>query len=90
MLPYVGKTVDEFWIRWNNYKMNNRNFLKGQICMQQHLFENFANEGHCSFLEDVTITFIDKPDPKDPNRREHYWRHTLKTMAPLDLNIKDN
>ena len=48
------------------------NFLKGQRCMQQHLFEHFASESHCSFLEDVTITFIDKTDPKDPNRREHH------------------
>ena len=55
MLQYVGKTVDEFRHRWNNYKMNDRNFLKGQTCMQQHLYEHFASEGHCSFLEDVTI-----------------------------------
>ena len=52
--------------------MNGRNFLKGQTCMQQHLYEHFAGEGHCSFLEDVTITFINKTYPKDPNRREHY------------------
>ena len=64
MLEYVGKTVDEFRIRLNNYKMNDRNFLKGQTCMQQHLFEHFASEGHCSFLEDVTIIFIDKTDPR--------------------------
>ena len=51
--------------------MNGRNFLKGQTCMQQHLFEHFTNEGQCSFLDNVTITFIDKTDPKDPNRREH-------------------
>ena len=90
MLQYVGKTVGEFRLRWNNYKMNDRNFLKGQTCMQQHLYEHFASEGHCSFLEDVTITFIDKTDPKDPNQRKHYWRHTLKSMAPLDLNVEDD
>ena len=89
MLQYVGKTVDEFRLRWNNSKMTSRNFLKGQTCMQQHLFENFASEGHCSFLEDITITFIDKTDPKDTNRREHYWRHTLKAMTPLGLNVED-
>ena len=89
MVQYVRKTVDEFWLRWNNYKMNDRNFLKGQTCMQQHLHEHFASEGHCSFLEDVSNTFIDKTDPKDPNRREHYKRHTLKKMmAPLGLNVE--
>ena len=84
------KTVDEFWLRWNNYKMNNRNFLNGQTCLQRHLFEHFASEGHCSFLEDAAIIFIDKTDPKDPNRQEHYWRHTLKTMAPLGFNVEDD
>ena len=58
--------------------------------MQQHLFEHFANESRCSFLEDVTVTFINKTDPKDPNQSEHYWRHTLKTMTPLGLNVKDD
>ena len=70
--------------------MNDRNILKGQTCMPQNLFEYFASEGHCSFLEDVTITFIDKTDPKDPNQREHYCRHTLKAMAPLGLNVEDD
>ena len=67
MLQYVGKTVDEFRLRWNNYKMNDKSFLKCQTCMQQHLFKQFVSEGHCSLLEDVTIIFIDKIDPKDPN-----------------------
>ena len=67
MLQYVGKTVDEFRLRWNKYKMNDRNFLKSQTCMQQHLFEHFTAEGCCGFFEDVTITLIDKTGPKDPN-----------------------
>ena len=57
---------------------------------QQHLSEHFTSEGHCSFLKDVTITFIDKTDPKDPNRRKHYWKHTIKAMAPLGLNVDDD
>ena len=76
---YVGNTVDEFHLRWNNKKMNDINFLKGQLCMQQQLFEHLSSESLCSFLEEVTVTFIDKTDPKDSRRREHYWRHTLKT-----------
>ena len=87
---YVGKTCDSFRFRWNNYKDNNRKFLRGQSCMQQHIYEHFSSEGHCSFLDEVSITFIDKTDPKDPNKREHYWRHTLKTMAPDGLNIEDD
>ena len=58
--------------------------------MHQHLFEHFASEGHCSFLKDVSIIFNHKNDPKDPKQWEHYWRHTLKTMAPLGLNVEDD
>ena len=76
--------------RCNNYKMNNRYLVKGQTSMLQHLFEYFANKGRCSFLENITITFIDKTNPKDPKRREHYWKHTLKTIIPLDLNGEDD
>ena len=53
-------------------------------------FEHFAGEGQCNFLEDVTITFTDKNDPKDPNQWEYYWRHTLKTTTPLGLNVEDD
>ena len=69
MFQYVGKTVDEFRFRWNNYKMNVRNIFKAQTCMEQHLFGHFASECHCNFLEDVTITFFDQTDPKDQNQR---------------------
>ena len=55
--------------------------------MQQHLFEHFSSESHSGFLDDVSIIFIDKTDPKGPNKLEHYWRHTLKTV---DLNEEDN
>ena len=81
--------MDELRLRRNNYNMNDRNILKTQTCMWQHLFDHFTNEGHCSFLENVTITFINKTDPIDPNRREHYWMHTVKEMAPLGLEVKD-
>ena len=58
--------------------------------MQQHLFEHFSGDAHSNFLDGVRITFIDKMDPKNPNRREHYWRHTLRTVAPDGLNIEDD
>ena len=88
-MQYVGKTVNNFCLRWNNYKDNNRKYLRKESCMQQHLSEHFSSEGHNSFLDEVSIIFIDKTDPKDPNQREHYWRHTLKTMAPQGLNVED-
>ena len=60
------------------------------FCMQQLLCEHFSSEGHSGFLDNVSIIFIDKTDPKDPSKRENYWRHTLKTIAPQDLNEEDD
>ena len=89
-MQYVGKSVDDFRLQWNNYEDNNRKYLRKESCMQQNVFEHFSSEGHSSFLDDVSIIFNDKTDPKDPNKCEHYWRHTLKTMAPQGLNVEDD
>ena len=88
-MQYVGKTVNDFRLRWNNYKDNNRKYLRKESCIQQHLFEHFSSKGHNSFLDVAFIIFIDKTHPKEPNKQEHYWRHTLKTMAPQGLNVED-
>ena len=39
---YVGQTVSIFCRRWNNYKSNNRKYLVGDPCMQEHIFEHSA------------------------------------------------
>ena len=44
---------------------------------------------HTGFLKDVTVTLIDKTDPRNPSEREDYWIHTLKTKAPRGLNMED-
>ena len=64
----MGQTVNEFWYRWNNYKRNDKKYLRGQSCFQQHIFEHFNSPDHQRFLEDVSITFIDKIDPSDPEK----------------------
>ena len=87
-MEYVNKTVDG--LGWNNYKDNNRKYIRKESCMERHLFEHFASEGHNSFLDDVSIIFIDKNDHKDPNKRDHYWRHTDKTIGPQRLNGEDD
>ena len=68
----VGQTVDEFRRRWNNYKSNDRKFQRIEPCMQEHLFNHFSMAGHDGFLNDVSISFIDKTDPSDTLRREDY------------------
>ena len=58
--------------------------------MQEHLFRHFSSPGRSGFLNDVSITFINKTHPSDPLKREDYSRRTLKIMAPFRLNIEDN
>ena len=87
---YVGQTVDTFRCRWNNYRSNSRKNAHGISCMQEHLYEHICDSKRSSFLNDVSITFIDKTDLTNPLQRENYWKHTLKTFAPYGLNIKQN
>ena len=49
----------------------------------------FSEEGHHSFLEDVSITLISKSDPSNLLQRENYGRSILKAMAPWELNTED-
>ena len=86
---YVGQTIDDFQFRWNNYKNNNRKYQRSETCMQEHLFKHFSSPGHNGFLNDVSITFIDKTDPSGPLKREDYLRRVLKTVASFGLNIED-
>ena len=86
---HVGQTVDEFRHRWNNYKDKARRFERGEQCMQRHLYEHFNLAGHSGFLNDVSVTLIDKTVFEDPTKREDFWIQTFKTKAPLGLNVED-
>ena len=88
-LQYVGSTTDKFRLRWNNYKENNRKAKRGEEHMQPLVFEHFSSNDHNGFLEDCSITLIDKTDGSDPTRREEYWRRVLKTVTPYGLNTID-
>ena len=55
--------------------------------MQEHIFDHFNREGHTRFLENVSVTSIDKTDTQNPEKRGNYWIHTLKTVVPWGLNI---
>ena len=57
--------------------------------MQEYLYSHFESEGHNGFLEDVSITLIDKTDGFNPTKRETFWMHTLKTLAPYGLNVEN-
>ena len=69
---------------------SSKTYQRSETCMQEHLFRHFSSQGHNGFLNDVSMTFIDKTVPSDPLKREDYWKRTLKTMAPFGLNIEDS
>ena len=71
-LQYVGFTTDNFRLRWNKYKENNRKAKRGEEYTQPLVFEHFPSNDHNGFLEDCSITFIDKTDGYDPIRRDEY------------------
>ena len=58
--------------------------------MQPLVLEHFFSNKHNGFLEDCSITLIDKTDGSDPTRREEYWRRVLKTVTPYGLNTMTN
>ena len=87
---YTGEATDNFRGRWNNYKSKSKSFTRGEKCIQEYLYNYFESEGHIEFLDDVSITLIDKTDGFNPNKRENYWMRTLKTYAPYGLNVVDS
>ena len=71
MFKTISKTVDEFRLKWNNYKSNSRKHQQLETCIWEHLFRHFNKEGiDKGFLEDVSITFINKTDTSEPSERE--------------------
>ena len=65
-------------------------YVRVEACLQEHPFQYFNSEGHNGLWDDVSIILIDKTDGKNPNEREHNWRHTLHLLAPHDLNDEDD
>ena len=59
-------------------------------CLREHLFRHFHNGEHTGFLKNVKITLIDKIECQKPQKREVYWRRTLKRYAPIGLNVEDS
>ena len=79
-LQYVGSTTDPFRYRWDNYKDNNGKAERGVEHVQTDLLEHFVSHGHNGFLEDCTITLIDKNDGPDPTRREE-CRYIISVLS---------
>ena len=52
--------------------------------MQRH----FQLLGNTVFLQDTNVILIAKTDLRAPTKMEDYWIHTVKTKAPMGLNVK--
>ena len=85
---YTGETTADFRYSWYNRKSNPRKFDWKESCMQEHLYRHFSSPGHIGFLNDVSVTLIDKTDGSEPKKREDHWMKTLKAMKPYGLNIE--
>ena len=72
--------------------MNARKAASGNIesCKQQLLQNNFLQDDHHGFLEDIEVTLIDKTQTYDPTKRECYWMRTQRTLHPDDLNFESD
>ena len=68
---------------------SDRKFLRDEEIKQKFLHDHFFRDDNHSFEEDLSICFIDKPNPSDPPKTEYYWMKTLKTITPFGLNTKE-
>ena len=58
--------------------------------MQEHLYKHFESEKYTEFLDDVSLTLIDKTGGSNPTKRENYWMQSLKEFAPYSLSVVDS
>ena len=71
-IKFIYIILDKLRHRWNNYKRNDRKHQRSEPCMQENLFRHFSSPGHNGFLNDVSVTFIDKTDPSDHLKGEDF------------------
>ena len=89
-MQYVGNAVDDFHLRWNNYKDNDRKYLRKESCINNTYLSTSQARVTIVFWMTSPLSWLIKLIPKDHNKQEHYWRRTLKAMAPQGLNVEDD
>ena len=67
------------------------NVMIGNILGMRTVFRNIYLDSF--IVENIKVslemsTLIDKTDGQNRERREDYWRRTLKTYAPFGLNVE--
>ena len=85
---YIGPAIDEFRLTWNNCKRNSKKHQQLEKCIEEHVFEHFNDEVHNNFLEDVSVSFIDKTDFLKLLKRENCWKNVSQYLAALPRPLK--
>ena len=83
-------TVDNFHLRQNDYKCCSCKHAEGKSGKQQHIYDHLMDKNHKDFVQNVSVTLIDKTDSSDLLEREKYRRDTLKRFTPNGLNISES
>ena len=87
MKQYVRQIIDTFQHCWNNCRIYDRKFHRSEPCMQKHLFWYFSGPGHSSFLNNISVKFIDKADLSGP---QNFWREIFVAIAPYGFNNENS
>ena len=91
-LQYVGSTITNFRLRFNNHKSRIRKHEKlaqAEKLADDLLYRHFCSEGH-NGLSDVKIQLIDQVNGEEHLReKEGQWAYRLKTLVPNGLNDND-
>ena len=87
ILQYVGSTT---YLNLDSGGIITREIIRKQEereeYMQPLVFEHFPSNDHHGFLEDCSITLIDKTIGFGCTGRQIYWRRVLKTVTPYESN----
>ena len=92
-IPNISSQCNQckhFWFRWSIYNCGCHKHAQGQVVKQKHLPDHLTHENHDEFMREASMIFINKTDPLNPLKREHYRRCTLKKLAPYDLSTSES
>ena len=57
---YPGQTADNFRITWNNSKWNDKKFLRGHPCFQEHIFKHLNRPRQMDFWKTFQLHLLTK------------------------------
>ena len=76
---------DRFRSGWNSTKFKSKKFDKNEQYMQEYLYSHFESEGHNGFLDDVSVSLIDKTKCSNLTKRQDktgLWHYSDINAGP--------